>query len=221
MNAGDTFCNNCGARYGRIEIERKSTKVATKEKQGNKTLVVIISILIAAMVICAGVLFWIILGDSAGTYSDSKKAKSTEVQDDDKEKEDEKVSVYSAVKADITWHEANTKAENAGGSLACITSKEEFDKVCAMAQNEGIVVFWVGARRSSSESWSEVKWQSGEKMNYTPWYTNEPTNISEEGNEELYLMVFKVDGVWYFNDAENDVSKVYPGRMGYIVETKE
>ena len=55
-------------------------------------------------------------------------------------------------------------------------------------------------------------------MNYTNWYSGEPTYQSEEGNQENYLMVFKVKDKWYFNDAENDVSQYYKGKMGYIVE---
>ena len=46
-------------------------------------------------------------------------------------------------------------------------------------------------------------------------------DYDEEGYDENYLMVFKVNGVWYFNDATNDVSMHYPGKMGYIVEVEE
>ncbi len=61
----------------------------------------------------------------------------------------------------------------------------------------------------------------GEDITYINWLSGEPTYYDEDGFDENYLMVFKVNGVWYFNDATNDVSMHYSGKMGYIVEVEE
>ena len=133
----------------------------------------------------------------------------------------EKESSYTAYKSDATWTEAGQYAQNQGGYLVCINDREEFDKVCQIADEEKINVFWVGAKRYSYDSWEETKWLDGEEITYTNWLSGEPTYCDEEGNDENYLMVFKVNGVWYFNDATNDVSMHYSGKMGYIVEVEE
>ena len=132
-----------------------------------------------------------------------------------------KVSSYTAYTSDATWTEASQYARNSGGYLVCINDKEEFDKVCQKADAQNIKVFWVGAKRDSYDDWDEAKWLDGEDITYTNWLSGEPTYYDEEGYDENYLMVFKVNGVWYFNDATNDVSMHYPGKMGYIVEVEE
>ena len=135
--------------------------------------------------------------------------------------EEPKVSSYYVYKSDATWYEAMQDAESMGGYLVSVNDKEEFDRVCALADENGLYVFWVGATRSTYDDWHDVYWLDGEKISYTKWFTNEPSYISEEGEEEKSLMVFKVNGTWYFNDSINDVSSYYKGKMGYIVEIEE
>ena len=89
-----------------------------------------------------------------------------------------------------------------------------------MAQSKGIKVFWVGAKRAAGAAWEKTKWQDNTYINYTKWYPGEPSYIGEDGTEESFLMVFCVDGTWYYNDAQNDVTAYYKGKIGYIVETQ-
>lgn len=130
-----------------------------------------------------------------------------------------KTSTYIVRKSDAAWTEANTYAAQAGGHLVYINSREEFNKVCKKADAQNLKVFWVGATRKSG-SWSDARWQNGEKITYINWYSTEPSYIDENGNAENYLMVFKVGGSWYFNDAINNVAEYYSGKMGYIVEVE-
>jgi len=130
------------------------------------------------------------------------------------------VSSYKAVKSNATWQQAANNAAGQNSHLVYIDSYDEFKTVCDIAYNNNIKIFWVGARRNSGSSWESTPWLNGMPMNFTQWYKNEPTYISENGYEECYLMVFRVNGVWYFNDAVNDVSNVYSGRMGYVIETE-
>ncbi len=132
-----------------------------------------------------------------------------------------KVSSYTAYTSDATWTEASQYAKQQGGYLVCINDSEEFEKVCKKADEQNIKVFWVGAYRSSYDDWEDTQWNDGEDITFTRWLQGEPTYYSEEGDDENYLMVFKVNGTWYFNDATNDVSEYYSGKMGYIVETEE
>ena len=150
------------------------------------------------------------------SFVDFGETESTEVYE-----EEPKVSSYAAFTSDATWTDANQYAQDYGGYLACINTEEEFYKVCNLADEQGLKVFWVGARRNSYDNWMEAEWLDGEPINYTNWLSGEPTYFDENGSEENYLMVFKVKSVWYFNDATNDVSMHYPGKMGYIVEIEE
>ena len=152
--------------------------------------------------------------DDENTEDESKK---------DESKEDVKkntVSTYDVIKEDVTWYEADNYAKQFGGNLVCINDAEEFEKVCALAQSKGIKVFWVGAKRAAGAAWEKTKWQDNTYINYTKWYPGEPSYTGEDGTEESFLMVFCVDGTWYYNDAQNDVTAYYKGKIGYIVETQ-
>lgn len=132
-----------------------------------------------------------------------------------------KISSYEVVKSNMTWSEAESAAEGADSHLVYINDREEFEKVCQKAEGAGINVFWVGARRYRNDSWYDATWLDGSEITYEKWFDGEPSYTSEDNMDEMYLMVFKVDGEWYFNDAENDVERFYKGKMGYIVETEE
>lgn len=108
---------------------------------------------------------------------------------------------YSVIKSDMSWTQAYTSSE---GALVSIDSKKEFDEVCRLAENNDLIVFWVSPDST-----------------YQYWYKNEPSFVNEDGEPEHYLMVFKVNGSWYFNDSVNDVSAYYAGKMGYITEYYE
>ena len=56
---------------------------------------------------------------------------------------------------------------------------------------------------------------SGEPWDYTNWAEGEPNN---ETGSESYLMMYRSDGKWGWNDAEVSVSEYYQGHMGYIIE---
>jgi len=128
---------------------------------------------------------------------------------------------YIVRKSDITWESANNEAEYEGGYLVSINDAEEFSEICSLADGAGIKVLWVGAKRAAFEDWEDVDWNDFSKINYIKWLKNEPTYVDENGADELYLMIFKVGNEWYFNDAVNDVSSYYKGKIGYIIEVEE
>ena len=126
-------------------------------------------------------------------------------------------SGYNVIKSNATWIEANRMAKNAGGHLVHIDSSSELQYVSSLAASAGINVFWTGGYRTSS-SWADAIWSNGSPITYTNWYNGEPSYISEQGTSENYLMVFKVNNKWYYNDGPNDISYAYKGKMGYIIE---
>lgn len=160
---------------------------------------------------------WPEVSQAASDQSDNQGAEDN-VQS---EEERAKRSFYWAYVSDATWYEANQLALEKGGHLVYINDQEEFELVCQFADENNISVFWVGAKRNPSDSWSNTAWGDGEEITYINWFSGEPTYYAEDGESEDYLMVFKVSGVWYFNDSINDVAQYYTGKMGYIVEWEE
>ena len=136
---------------------------------------------------------------------------------------EEKAGTYEAVKADVTWTTARDSAEAMGGILTCVNNSREFEKVCAAADEAGLKGFWVGAFRDENEDWYDSAWLDGDDLDRSmPWYDGEPSyKEAKSGKTECCLMVFKVKGKWYFNDAADNVLSVapnYAGKMGYVVE---
>lgn len=139
----------------------------------------------------------------------------------DTEPEPEIIHRYEVIRADVTWLEAKDACEKQGGHLVTFQDVEEYEKVIAMVENEGLKVFWAGARIYDIEDdWSNTKWITGEPFDFTQWYepTNEP---NKEESDEMYLMVFSVDGVWGYNDAPSDSNRYYEGKIGYVCEYEE
>jgi len=140
----------------------------------------------------------------------------------------EKTHTYEAIQADVGWEDAKSAAENKGGYLATINSLEEFNLVTSMAFEKEIRVIWVGANRGELSDWNKVKWITGEPIDYLgKWFYNPNTGISEpsltneNGVPEKYLMIFRVDDNWYYNDANNEdtlVAYKNKGWIGYVIE---
>ncbi|MBE7052916.1 MAG: zinc-ribbon domain-containing protein [Ruminococcaceae bacterium] len=219
------------------------------KKKNNGLIVTLIVILCLVVGICAGLVVYSLMNnnddssddDTSTSQSDTNDDKSKEDEenkeengetnpDDEDEKSDDETpkkveSTYSCYKEDLTWREANDLAKDEGGYIVSINSKKEFDLVCDIADDEGIKVFWLGSKIRLGDSWDDAKWSDGTKIKYTKWFktddVEEPTYYSEEGEPETYLMAFKVGEDWYFNDAENDVSNYYAGRIGCIIEKEE
>ncbi len=119
---------------------------------------------------------------------------------------------YTVVSRAMTWSDANAYCASQGGTLACITSQAEYDKVLAVAEQSGLHVLWLGGQRSGSS----FSWVSGEPFSYSSWAPGEPNN---DGGSENYLALYNVNGVWGWYDAPNDLSATYPSHtMGFVME---
>lgn len=124
---------------------------------------------------------------------------------------------YKVIKMNATWDEAEDYCEEQGGHLATITNKEESDKVKALINETDAKVVWLGANDLNYDDCYE--WITGEEMNYSEWAQGEPNN--DQGIEH-YLVVYKVNGEWVWNDGPVDTNKAYdPSYTAFVCEWDE
>ncbi len=142
-------------------------------------------------------------------------------------------SRYEVIQKDITWEEANRECVLKGGHLATITSKEEEKKIIAKAEATGLERLWIGGYTTVGyNDFITGHWVTGEQWGYENWYTDgvntEPSRTDANGDnaDEFYLMLWKIDNVWSWNDQRNDLinslyAETYKGKMGYVIEYED
>ena len=124
-------------------------------------------------------------------------------------------SKYNVVKADASWNTAANNCIANGGYLVTINNKDEFAGLCALAEKYNLEAVWVGGFRKSGN----IVWLNGETSDYIPWGAGEPSYRDAYGNSENFLLLVKnANGIWEYCDAVDDVTSLYSGRMGYIME---
>ncbi len=126
---------------------------------------------------------------------------------------------YEAIRADMGWLEAQQAAIDRGGRLVTINSEEELQQVIDLATQAGFDRIWIGAHRVNGD----LVWESGEDVSFYQWDTGEPSYTdSGDGAVEDYVMLWKLNGRWVYNDSrENPLTNfygMYGGRIGYVVE---
>lgn len=125
---------------------------------------------------------------------------------------------YQVIKEDCSWTEAQEKAAALGGRLAVITSQNQFEDICALAEEAGVSRLWIGCHRVDGV----FTWEGGESVSFYSWAAGEPTGTdSYDGAAEDYVMLWNHNG-WAYNDSRNDpmaeFGDVYGGTMGYVIE---
>ena len=124
-------------------------------------------------------------------------------------------SRYNVVKADASWNTAANNCIANGGNLVTINNKDEFAGLCALADKHKLEAVWVGGFRKSGN----IVWLNGETSDYIPWGAGEPSYRDAYGNSENFLLLVKnANGIWEYCDAVDDITSLYSGRMGYIME---
>lgn len=132
---------------------------------------------------------------------------------------------FTMVLENVSWTEAQERAQTYGGKLATISSQAELDAVIAMAQELGADYVWLGASRNLDSG--EMVWESGETVDFYSWGVGEPSyRDGYDGTAENYLLLWNVffDGNngWVYNDSRNDLYGAYPsvfgGKIAYIYE---
>ncbi len=126
---------------------------------------------------------------------------------------------YEAILGDvfISWENAKTAAESAGGYLATITSAQEDAFVWNnLMASLNFQVYWLGGYQPeprNAEPDGGWAWVTGEPWGYTNWWAaGEPNNGS---NIQHYLHYWPSSGVW--DDMDNrDTGPT--AMVGYVVE---
>ena len=238
---GYQMCPECIAKFNRV-----SDTPRDRRRSGSSSLTTLLTVMIVITVFLfilgvSGVAMWrmgvfdeTLSDDSVTTTTTTSNQSSTEASSGNAESPQPapepvvKQKTYAANVPGyiISWSEAESAARSQGGRLACPTTEEEFNRICAEAKQKGLYVIWLGGYRSSGQSWDSVSWYNGAPMNFIKWYNGKPSYWDGD-REELYLMaLYKKDaGTWWVNDAPNDIRYAYPSsytyRVGYVLEKEE
>ncbi|MBQ8913045.1 MAG: VWA domain-containing protein [Lachnospiraceae bacterium] len=135
-------------------------------------------------------------------------------------------SRYELIVDDISWSEANEACLRKGGHLITITSQEEMDQAVALAEGANLRFIWMGGYTSVRNDDAYGHWITGESFEFTAWYPGEPSRTDKDGADEMYLMLWQVEGEWSWNDQRNDPAKdtglsYFQGKVGYICEYED
>ena len=107
----------------------------------------------------------------------------------------ENSSYYKSNSNGLNWEEASAHAFNNGGHLATITSQEENDAVSSWITE--VSIFGLFQNLNSSE-YSEPdggwEWITGEPLDYTSWYGNEPNDNG--GSQHFGVYNFNSPSLW-------------------------
>jgi hypothetical protein len=135
---------------------------------------------------------------------------------------------YEAIEVSegITWTDAKTAAELAGGYLTTITSPEENEFVFNLIDDERFWIDnatgpWLGGYQppGSPEPDGNWQWVTGEPFNYTHWRLYEPSNTGGNENCLHFSEQFGTYGIRssFWNDLAGDLYYL----KGYVIEVPE
>lgn len=151
---------------------------------------------------------------SEAGITDTDKSISNKSNDEDVIKHVEHNHTYKVIKQNFTWDEAKEYCEQQGGHLATITDAEESEKVNDLINKTDAKVIWLGADDLNYNG--EFEWVTGEDFSYSYWGDGEPNN---DGGIEHYLVLYKVDKEWVWNDGPVDTNTFYdPSYIGFVCE---
>ena len=126
---------------------------------------------------------------------------------------------YQFFKDDVSWTQAQQACRDLGGYLAVVSSEEELQSIISLAQQNGIEKVWLGCHRENGE----LVWENGETVTFYVWGNGEPS-LYDSGDRvaEDYLLLWRFNGAWVYNDSRNDPVSDYPGmysgQIGYVCE---
>ena len=127
---------------------------------------------------------------------------------------------YTIYVEDLSWTEAQEKCLSMGGHLATISNQDELDTIISMAEEQGIEKLWIGCHRENGQ----LVWENYEHIDFYKWGKGEPSEYDSGDNvAEDYLLLWKFNGEWVYNDSRNDPVADYPnmysGKIGYVFES--
>ena len=134
---------------------------------------------------------------------------------------------YAVERADLSWIGAQDLCLASGGYLAVINDMDEFNRITALADEQGIEALWVGCHRDVNSN--TMVWERGESVDkavdpderqMSLWAPGEPSFIDDEGTAEDYILLWNHDGGWRYWDSIGDLTIYFGwrGRIGYVCE---
>lgn len=135
-------------------------------------------------------------------------------------------SVYYLMVENCTWDEAEQKAQEMGGELACIDTEEELEILSSQVLESEYtnIIFYVGAIRNSA---GNMVWLDGNTIGDFVWFAGEPstTGATEDGrtvDENYGAVLYRTDEESLrLMDVPNDMLDAAPSYnniIGYIIE---
>ena len=126
---------------------------------------------------------------------------------------------YQFFREDKSWTEAQQACRGKGGYLAVVTSEEELNRIIDLALANGVEKVWLGCHRENGQ----LVWENNETVNFYAWGPGEPSQYDAGDNvSEDYLLLWRLNGAWVYNDSRNDPVHDYPGmysgQIGYVCE---
>ena len=125
---------------------------------------------------------------------------------------------YELTLSNSSWEQAQALCKAEGGHLAVISSAEELAEITALAEEAGAKFVWIGLHREAGE----LKWVTGESVDYYAWGSGEPSVTDSDGTPEDYVLLWHTDSGWIYNDCRNDPAAAYPsvygGKLAYACE---
>ena len=146
--------------------------------------------------------------------------------------DDKGIHKYDVFVGDVTFDEAMRYCRTMGGHLVRINSYEEQEHIekILMDNDQEKLVLWIAGKRNpkdghyhwfNGDSYSEIALDT-DKYYDLFWLSGEPSFTGEDAEgkpvDEEYLCMFRVKGMWSWNDVPADITQFYKGKIGYICE---
>ena len=252
------FCEKCGSAVEHSSPDRSGPPVAAQplpdepptQAKKKKKRVWIAAAAVAAIMIIAGSLaaLFLILGNnestgdhdvpSTGPYVSAAPPEETESSAPTEEvsapvpaETAEPEHRYAFVVDGCTWTEAQNKAIEAGGRLACFETREEYERVLRELDNDNnrSIAYRIGARRETGGTkyyWTDgADRLYGECLNddgsyaFELWLPGEPSYHLEERSEQYLTIYYDADlDAWVWSDVADAVYGHDMTKYGYIIE---
>jgi hypothetical protein len=247
---GEKYCRNCGADIS-DEKQKYSNPGGSDASVivSRFKIEIILFLVILVLGITSGVVYSKLVPKDEKTEEVTEAAEEIEEDTSDSEntpeqdaeeayaaydpdyKPKETEHTYRVVVSDKSWDEARDAAEEDGGYLAVITSRAEEKKIIKKIKKTGIDFAWIGAYTEMDDDGVTAYWITGEDFDYSNWFSNangvEPSGRDADGALEDSVMMWNVGGKWTWNDQRNDpageeeLSEMFSGKMGYVIEYEE
>lgn len=125
---------------------------------------------------------------------------------------------YAVYVENVSWERAVERCRELGGTLAIPSSEEEYNELVRVCTSARVNYVWLGASRQADGNWMTP---DGELVTFFNWGEGEPSRIDGgDGAAEDYLLMWRNNELWQYNDSREDPLKdyawLYGGSIGFV-----